>query len=175
MCREALEGTNPELAKAAEAFLSCSESQQSMEGLLMLMELLPERVASERFRPQSSTKPDGKQPRQFAAGEVDQLLVELHTCVQRIGQMEKASPATDWLRQLVYLLMAADAQKATPQALAMWDLGYSMFDLFTEHTAEGYELELLKRWSKVRDNDRLRLLGAIDAKPLPAAALPLLV
>lgn len=175
MCREALEGTNPELANAAELFLYSSESQQSIVGVLMLMELLPDRVASKRFWPEWLTKTDSKQARQFTADEVDQLLVALQPCLKRIGQVEQANRATDWLGHLMYLLMAADAQKATPQALAMWDLGYSMFGYFTKHIAEGYELELLKRWSKVRDNDRLRLLGAIDAKPLPAAALPLLI
>ena len=175
MCRAAISGTNPEYGKAAEVFLTSGQSQQSLEGMQMLLEMVPDlhrrgvHMAS-FYLPNA----DGTVTREFPAAEVATLLPILRAAVEAIGPFEGSSPATGWLRQLMVVFLPHGGQAAAQLALDMWDMGYGLHGVFHGQSSPGLSMKLLQRWGKVPANQRTHFLRGFDNVDLPPEALPIL-
>lgn len=181
MCREAITGTSPEYGKSAQHFLCSSQSQQSMEGMQMLFEMLPD--LHRRDIPVNTfhlSRPNAPGPREFSSDEVAALLPLMRAAVDEIGPLDSGeradSSATQWLQQLVYTCILNDrsSDASAELALVMWDIGYDVHHVFASVKSPGLAKKMLERWHKVPSQNQRSFLGGMMQLSLPADTLPIL-
>lgn len=175
MCRAAISGTSPEYGKAAEGFLTSSQSWQSLGGIQMLLDLMPDMHA--RGVPMTGFvlwNEDRTSNRDFTKTEAAALLPMVRTVVEKIGPIEDASSSTNWLLQCMRALMKPGGDPASQLALKMWDTGYKAHGLFYGQGSPSVAKQLLERWNKVPSNGRLNFLQGFDNVELSGDVLQML-
>ena len=182
LCEEARQGANPEYGKASELFLTSTEAQQSIAGMLMLLEIVPDLyrrrvpVASYQAVPRGPNGPDyeGFKPRQFSNAEMAAILPALRAATKSIGAVEGKGGPTNWLVSLIHAFLQSGSEAAIHLAIEMWDLGYGVHAIFGGFATPATAVELLKRWDKVPQQSRDRFFWAFGRDDMTPAAFPLL-
>jgi len=121
LARGALRGADPECGKAAELFVASTTSQQSLEGLQMLFERLPEFV--ERRVPLAGWSVPGK-TREFLDAEVAALLPALDS-VAAEAPYSAGSSATRWMLSLMLdVIKRSEPGRIVEHGLRWHEAGY---------------------------------------------------
>jgi len=179
LCVEGQKGANPEMGKAAELFLTSTEAQQSMEGVLMLMALLPDLhkrrvpIASYQKAPRTQSARNFR-PRQFSAEDVAAMLPPLRAAVREIGTVGNRNSTSQWMTSMLWAFVQSGSEEAVRLGIEMWDLGYRVEHAFQGHGTADTAVELLKRFDKMPKQNRDRFFWAFAADDMTPAAFPVL-
>ncbi|MCK5944644.1 MAG: HEAT repeat domain-containing protein, partial [Planctomycetes bacterium] len=171
LVREALRGADPKLGKAAEQFLTSSASQQSLEGMKLVLEHL--RDLHRRSVPIGPWQPrSAEPPRTFSPAEVEVMLPAIAEAARAVAADGGGTNA--WLASLMIRLLNQGAPGVLALGLEWLDLGYPLSAQLTTQVDATIVLPLLKRAHDFDDADRRRLLVNISPSHVDAEALPLL-
>lgn len=177
-CVEGQKGANPEMGKAAELFLTSTEAQQSTQGMLMLMAILPDlyqrgvHVASHHKMPPTPSR--SVKPRSFSAGEMAAMMPPMRAAIREIGTVESRPGPRTWMSALVAAFIQSGSEEAVRLGIEMWDLGYRIEHAFHGHATPDTAVELLKRFDKLPKQNRDRFFWAFAADDMTPAAFPVL-
>jgi len=178
LVRAGLAGTDPDVGKAAEQFLVGPASQTSLDGVLLVLENLPElRRRGVYVAPPGSGMRSSHPFESMSAADVERLARAVDTCVTRIGKVDLGDQSgPQWLDPVLYELFRRESDVARSRFLAWWDLGYDMSrflwgaNVVTAQNAG----ELIERYDRAPSNSRHVLLQSLIGFDLPASSFDLL-
>lgn len=176
LVRDALRGSDPVLGKEAEKLLASTTSQQSIEGLTLLLEKLPNLV--ERMVRVESLQTGDKTPA-FEPAEARALVPALDAAAAAIDP--KLTPndahrgAVFWMNWLMRYLVQTKEERALQSALGWLDQGYDVSDVLFYNGSSATSLALLERAPAMSEKDRTKTLLNLRGSRLTTEALePLL-
>ena len=178
MVRAALAGTQPDLGRAAELFLAGTSSQQSFEGLLIVLERLPDlRRRSVPIGPRSFPKTSVNPVELLTGEQLAQLTSAVDSCLKKIGPVEGHRAKDAWIYSLLNMLVEHDPANVRPRVLDWWDLGYEMYRLIPRASAITTDnaMQYLARFDRVDGRRRDDFLGMFSGVEMPREALPRLI
>lgn len=191
LARDALQSTEPALGAAAEQFLLSAAAQESIEGLELLLQQLPQLAATgktpqpPRTQPtlQTGVSPGPRRPRgtagrqpsppsRFTKEEALRLLPLASATAQKLG-VNAGTLLDGWLRGLLWSVAEPLDEVVLPHTLAWIDLGRVSPEILDGRVTTANAADVFARFDKV-DNKR-QLLQVLAQASLPVDLYPAMV
>ncbi|MDO8348870.1 MAG: DegT/DnrJ/EryC1/StrS family aminotransferase, partial [Planctomycetota bacterium] len=180
LVREGLKSTDPEFGSAANQFLLSTGSQDSLDGLLLLLQELP-RMKGQNSVPNSLPQPSPETQRhtkmasQFTTDEAAKLLPAIDTCARALGTAsEESQRRRHWLEILMCDVARAGDATVVPTVLAWMDLGYKAWYVLDGRVTAANSKDVFARFDRIAENEQVQFVAMLARVELPTDLFPLL-
>lgn len=169
--RVLLSSTDPELGAAASRFLLTATSQQSVEGLAMLLAELPKMAGSNNI-PHGYTSLRDRVP--FTPEEARRLLPKLDACAKALGPADQSDATSNWLAQRMWQVATDHGPGCEAELLGWIDLGYRVWRVLAGRVTMANARDVVARVGKPVEEIGTALYVLRETAELPREVFPLL-